>query len=121
MPRKKATKRRYNLPKNDEKLKTILPAGFSYGLVREWASDKLATFTDRLPLGNISDEAGMIGLLYALRRWVIKKKGLFRDVAKGGMYVEAARMGQATKDGQLGGIFNFGKTTTTSSGSVPIV
>lgn len=117
----KVKRRRYSRIKNDEKLKVILPAGFGYGLVREYASDKLTPLTNKIPLGNISDEVAMIGILYGLRKWVMKKKGLLRDVAKGGLYVESARIGQATKDGQLGGIFNFGSSGTTTSGSVPIV
>jgi len=119
--KRKATRRRSYAPKSDENLKVILPAGFGYGLVREYASDKLAPLTNKIPLGNISDEVGMLGILYALRKWAFKKKGLIRDVAKGGMYVEAARIGQATKDGQLGGLFNFGSNGTSSSTSVPIV
>jgi len=121
--RKVSRKRRSfrGVSRSDEKLGVILPAGFGYGLVREYASDKLAPLTNKIPLGNVSDEVGMLGILYAARKWLFKKKSIFRDVAKGGMYVEAARIGQATKDGQLGGIFNFGNAQTSLSSSVPVV
>lgn len=119
--RRKVSKRRRYGVKSDDKLKVIVPAGFGYGLVREYASDKLAPLTNKIPLGNISDEIGMLGVLYGARKWLFKKKGMLRDVTKGGMYVEAARIGQATKDGQLGGLFNFGNKTISSGSSVPVV
>lgn len=118
---RKSSRRSGGSSNGSDRLMTILPAGAAYGFIREWASDKLSPLTSKIPLGNIADEAGMLAVLWAARKYAFKKSGILRDAAKAGMYIEAARIGQQIKDGNLGGVFNMGGSSATSTSSVPVV
>jgi len=64
-----------------------------YGAVRQKASDMIAPVTSKIPLGGISDEIGM-GLLC----WGVSKyagKGMLGAVARKGLVIENARVGEA--------------------------
>lgn len=72
----------------------------AYGAVRQYASDAIAPFTSKIPLGTLSDEIGM-GLLC----WGVSKyagKGMLGSVARKGLVIENARVGEALVTGGLG-------------------
>lgn len=82
----------------------------AYGAVRQYASDAIAPFTSKIPLGTLSDEIGM-GLLC----WGVSKyagKGMLGSVARKGLVIENARVGEALVTGGLSTL-----TGTSASGS----
>lgn len=79
-----------------------LLGALGYGAVREYASNKLAPITARIPLGNISDEAALIATAYIAKRFVGRKVPLVADVANAAMVIELARIGEAGVKGQIG-------------------
>lgn len=79
---------------------------FLYGATREAISNRLAPITQRIPLGGISDEVGMLTALWLGKKFVFKRAGILRDMATDGMKLEVARLGEAVVNGELGlGIF----------------
>lgn len=75
-----------------------------YGALRERLSTALDPISQKVPLGAIADEATMLGALYLGDKVIGRKVPLVRDVAKAGMLIEAARIGETLARGQL----NFG-------------
>ena len=83
----------------------------AYGAVRQYASNAIAPVTAQLPLGGLADEVGM-GLLC----WGISKyagKGMLGAVARKGLVIENARVGEAIVSGGLPMLTG----TTTASGN----
>lgn len=70
-----------------------------YGASREFISNKLAPISSKIPLGTLGDEIVMGGLCY-----VVAKKagsGLLGNVARKGLVIENARVGEAIAQGGL--------------------
>lgn len=77
-----------------------------YGAGREKVSDMLAPYTSRIPLGTLSDEAGMAALSYLLATGkipLVNKVPMSRDVGKAGWMIEWARIGARFADGSWRG------------------
>lgn len=75
-----------------------------YGAVRQKVSDAIAPVTSKIPLGGVSDEVGM-----ALVCWGISKyagKGMLGNVARKGLVIENARLGEAIAQQGLGLVSN---------------
>lgn len=75
-----------------------------YGAVRQKASNAIAPVTSKIPLGGVSDEVGM-----ALLCWGISKyagKGMLGQVARKGLVIENARVGEAIAQQGLGLVSN---------------
>jgi len=71
----------------------------AYGAARSYVSQLIAPLTSKIPLiGNLSDEVGM-----GFVDWMIAKntRGFISEVAKKGLVIENARVGE----GIVGGIF----------------
>ena len=83
-----------------------------YGAVRQYASMRLAPITSKIPLGEISDEAGMFLTAWALKRFVFKQQGIIRSALTAGQMIEAARVGEAIVTGQVN--LGFGGSTSTN-------
>lgn len=79
-----------------------------YGGVRSKTSNMLAPYTSRIPLGNVSDEVGMLAVTTLGKKFLFKKAGTFRDALTAGQTIELARIGEAIASGQLGNINLFG-------------
>jgi len=75
----------------------LLGAGL-YGAGREKVSNFLAPYTNKIPLGNITDEVVMGTLGYFAMK---KGSGIVRDVGKAAMTIEAARIGETLVSGSL--------------------
>lgn len=102
--------------RKSNKLGAIMPyigAG-AYGAIRENISLRLTPLTARIPLGNIADEAGMLGLNYIIGRFVGRKIPLIKPITTAGMIIESARIGQAVAMGavNLGGVGAISATNT---------
>lgn len=69
-----------------------------YGAVRSKMSDLLAPLTSRIPLGVVADEVGVGIFDYFV---TTNTSGLISDVAKKGLTIENARLGEAIADGSL--------------------
>ena len=69
-----------------------------YGALREKVSNAIAPYTSKIPLGNVTDEVVMGTLGYFAMK---KGTGLFRDVGRAAMTIEAARLGETIVNGQL--------------------
>ena len=89
----------------------ILAAGGIYGAARAKLSGLIAPYTNKIPLGNISDEAAMFAISYLVNK---KGKGIVKQVGLMGMAVEAARLGEAVITGQVG----LGGNATTPTGAI---
>lgn len=83
-------------------------SAMAYGAIREKMSNVLMPYTSKIPLGVISDEVGMLGASWALKKFFFKGKGFARDALSIGQGIELARIGEAVINGQvnLGGLFN---------------
>ena len=91
-------------------LGVLLSAGI-YGAFRAKVSNYLSQYTNKIPLGNVSDEAGM-GLLCILsKKFIGNKVPMLKKVFDAGLYIECARIGEAAATGQLG----LGTSTGTNS------
>ena len=90
---------------------TLAGAGI-YGAFRARVSDYLSQFTNKIPLGNISDEVGM-GLLCILGKKFIGRRVPFsKKIFDAGLAIEAARVGEAVATGQLSlGLSGSGKNS----------
>lgn len=95
-------------------------AAMIYGAVRGRTSNAIAPYTSKLPLGNVSDEVGMLGVQYALKKFLFKKAGIGRDVLNNGQAIELARIGEAVSSGSLGINLPFlsGSSGSSSNGYV---
>lgn len=82
-----------------------------YGAARQYLSDKLAPLTSKIPLGGISDEVGLIGLAWLGKKFLGNRIPVVSSVAKAGMLIEAARIGEAVATGQLGNLGMLGSTS----------
>lgn len=84
----------------------LIGAGVAYGAIREYASNKLMPFTQKIPLGAVSDEVGLLIATMAAKKYVFKGKGFMRNVLTQGQTIEAVRIGQAAINGDinLGGL-----------------
>lgn len=90
-----------------------------YGGVREKLSDALVPVTSKIPLGNLSDEAGMIGVLFLAKKFAGGKVPLVKDIADAGLLIESARVGATIASGQLN-LGGSAQATAASSGVVII-
>jgi len=84
-----------------------------YGGLRAKTSNYLKPYTDKLPFGNVSDEAGMIIASMLAKKFVGRKIPFASELTKAAMDIEFARIGEAISTGDIGG---FGSST---SGTVP--
>jgi len=101
---KKRTTRKKSSVSNKKLFGINLGKAFStmlYGGIRSIASNKLAPYTSRIPLGIISDEAGLL-LVSTFGKKIFKKNDIFKEVLTAGQTVELARIGEAVFNGQLG-------------------
>ena len=78
-----------------------LAAGL-YGAVRARTSNTIAPYTSRIPLGNVSDEAGMLLVSTLAKKYLVKRSGVLRDALTAGQTIELARIGEAIASGNLG-------------------
>lgn len=72
-----------------------------YGAFRGRLSNALMPVTSKIPLGGISDEVGMFALLWAGKKFIGNKVPMVGDIARAGMLIEAARIGEAVALGQV--------------------
>lgn len=73
----------------------------AYGAARQYVSTLIAPLTSKIPIiGNLSDEVGM-----GLVNWFVAKNtsGFIADVARKGLVIENARVGEGIVGGLLGG------------------
>lgn len=120
--RKPMTRKRKTTRKKSQSMKIFginvakMGAPVVYGMIRGGTSAKLAPYTNKLPLGNIADEAGMLGLGWALKKFFVKKAGLARNIINDGQKIELARIGDALINGEVNIPFlNMGGTTAAQS------
>jgi len=74
------------------------PDAMVYGAVRQYASNMLAPLTSMVPLGTLSDEVAMGFVDYMVAKHT---SGFIADVAKKGLVIENARVGEAIVNGGL--------------------
>lgn len=79
-----------------------------YGAIRGRTSNMLAPYTSRIPLGNVSDEAGMLLATTLGKKFLFKGSGTMRDALTAGQTIELARIGEAAASGSLGISFGGG-------------
>jgi len=93
-------------------VKLVQPDAMIYGAVRQYASNALAPVTGMIPLGTVSDEIGMGILNYFVAK---NTHGFISDIAKKGLIIENARIGEAVVQDGLGLL-----GTTTSRNNVGV-
>ena len=74
-----------------------------YGGLRARMSNYLRPYTIKIPLGDISDEVGMIGACYLFKRFLGRKVPLVTQIANAGMLIESARIGESVATGSIMG------------------
>lgn len=79
-----------------------------YGGMRAKVSNYLKPYTDKIPLGNISDEAGMIATSILVKKFIGRKIPFANELTKAALDIEFARIGEAVATGDIGG---FGSST----------
>jgi hypothetical protein len=81
-----------------------------YGAARQYTSQLIAPLTDKIPIvGGLSDEVGMGILDYMIAK---NTSGMISRVARKGLVIENARVGEALANGAMG---MLGGTTGSSS------
>jgi len=85
-----------------------------YGAFRQKASDALSPLTNKIPLGNISDEVGLGIAAILAKKYFGKKVPMLGKVCDAALVIESARIGEAAITGQLGGM----SASTSSSNQV---
>lgn len=122
MAKRKSTKRRSAKTSAITRIFARAAAPMIYGAVREKTSNMISPYTAKLPLGNVSDEAGMLAVGWGLKKFLFKKAGIAREIITAGQDVELARVGEAVMKGEtgisFGGILGGTQTTTSSNGYV---
>jgi len=78
-----------------------LAAAGLYGAARSYISNWISPLASKIPLGQYADETGMMLANYLAYRFVGNKIPMVKDMAKGGMIVEAAMIG-STLAGNMG-------------------
>lgn len=79
-------------------------AAAAYGAFRNQLSNALMPLTNKIPLGNISDEVGLGIAAIVAKKYLGKKMPIIAKVADAALVIESARIGEAAISGQLGGI-----------------
>ena len=87
-------------------------AAAAYGAFRNQLSNALKPLTDKIPMGNVSDEIGLGIAAIVAKKYLGKKMPMVAKIADAALVIESARLGEAAISGQLGGI------TATSSSNV---
>lgn len=117
MPRRRYRTKRVRRSKRSGTLQkillTILSAG-AYGAVRAKISNVIAPVTDKIPLGNIADETGMIITAIMAKKFIGNKVPLIKKAADAGIVIESARIGEAVL---AGGFLN--NSSSMGSGLTP--
>jgi len=72
-----------------------------YGMGREKVSNYIKPYTNKIPVGAVSDEVGMYFGLWAAKKYLVKKAGVARDVLSVGQNIELARIGEAVINGEI--------------------
>ena len=91
-------------------------ASMIYGAIRGKTSNYLAPYTSKIPLGNISDEVGLIATSYIGKKYLFKSAGVMRDALSTGQKIELARIGEAVMSGNVGiPLLNMGSPATATS------
>jgi len=78
----------------------LLGAG-AYGAVRGRLAQAVSPLLANIPGGAIADEIGMLGVAWAAKKFIGGKVPFVADMAKAGMVIEAAAIGQALSTGAL--------------------
>lgn len=90
-----------------------------YGGIRSKTSNMLMPYTSKIPLGNISDEAGMLLASTLAKKYLFKSSGILRDSLTAGQNIEFARIGEAVFNGQLGlNLFGNAQKEANTSGYI---
>jgi hypothetical protein len=101
--RRTKTKKRYSRKGKFGGAMKYLAAGL-YGALRARTSNALSPITQKIPLGDVADEAGMFAANWAVGKFVKAA----RPVTQAGMLIEAARIGEAVATGSIFGASNNG-------------
>jgi len=96
--RKKSRSRKYFAPKRSHRksgssMGGIMPlaAAAAYGAGRSYIANWVAPITSKVPLGNLADNAVMLGVCWAAKKYV--PVGIVKQAASAGMLIEAAMIG----------------------------
>lgn len=98
----KAFKRHYSRHKQGYGEVGAIIGAMAYGAVREKAASALSPVTQKVPLGNASDEV-VLGLsAFLLNKFVGRKVPILKPLFKGAIIIESARVGELIATGNLG-------------------
>ncbi len=89
--------------------------GIGYGFLRQWLSQLIRPFTQKIPFGEAGDNIGMGLALYFGKKYI--RNPTARRVLDAGLAVEGAMLGEELKSGKIG--FNT-TNTNASTGSYPV-
>jgi len=78
-----------------------LAAAALYGASRAWVAAKIQPLTQKLPFGAYADEIGMLGLAWAVNKFVGNKVPIIGKAARAGMLIESAQIGQQLAAGVM--------------------
>lgn len=70
-----------------------LLAAALYGAGRGFIAAKIEPLTSKIPLGSLSDNVGMIGVNWALNKYVGNKIPMIKQATSAGLMIEAAMIG----------------------------
>ena len=127
-PKRRMAKRRKTTKKRSSKRSASLfginsakaISAMIYGAIRMKTSSAIAPYASKIPLGNISDEAGMLVVTTLGKKYLFKRAGTMRDALTAGQTIELARVGEAIISGNVGnifgGLFNGGESAPTGNG-----
>lgn len=82
-----------------------------YGAARQYTSNLIAPVTSKIPIGSLADEVGMGVLDYLIAKHT---SGMISNVARKGLVIENARVGEAIVQGGPG-VFTVSGATIASN------
>ena len=79
---------------------SLVSAG-AYGALRERVAQQLDPILSNVPGGAIADEVGMLGVNWAVNKYMGNKIPMLKEVTKYGMIIEASNIGRVLATGGL--------------------
>jgi len=79
----------------------LIASAAAYGAFRAKISQTIAPLTANIPLGNISDEAGMIAVAMVAKKFGGARVPFLKKIADAGIAIESARIGEELLSGGL--------------------
>lgn len=84
----------YKKKAKSENLTTLMVGSAIYGMGRSYLSNLIAPVTNKIPLGDITDEVSLGVLSYFVAKGKLSNNKTIKAIGKAGLTIESARVGE---------------------------